>query len=79
MKREPSSKYPHAYVALGSYRNSPFVTGSYSSTYGLKTEILDHESAKWVQANDYPFADGDRYVKETIHKNRFFVVRMTII
>ena len=63
---EPSSQFPHEDVgALGSYRNSPFVTGCiYISNYGLKTEILDYEAGKWEQVADYPFADkGDTYVK----------------
>ena len=60
---EPSSKFPHFYVlALGSYRNSPFVTGHYSNDNGLKTEILDYEAAKWHQEADYPFSYGNRYV-----------------
>ena len=62
-KAEPSSKFPHAYVlALGSYKNSPFVTGHDSSTNGLKTEIFDFEAKEWSQLADYPFSNGDRYV-----------------
>ena len=49
-------------MSLGSYRNSPFVTGGYSSTYGLKTEILDYEAGQWNIAADYPFSNSDRYV-----------------
>ena len=62
-KNEPSSKYSHKRVyALGSYRNSPFVTGSYYSTNGanLKTEILDYKAGKWIQVKDYPFSNSDR-------------------
>ena len=60
-KTEPSSKFSHKLVkALGFYRNSPFVTGSHSSTNGLKTEILDYKERKWIQAKDYPFSNGDR-------------------
>ena len=63
-KTEPSSKFPHGYVyALGSYRNSPFVTGHYS-TNGLKTEILNYGSEEWVQADDYPFSNGNMYVSK---------------
>ena len=59
-KTEQSSKFPHFDVmAIGSYRNSPFVTGSYE-TNGLKTEILDYDSEKWEQLADFPFSTGDR-------------------
>ena len=62
-KTEASSKFPHNDVmALGSYRNSPFVTGYYSATNGLKTEILNYGLGEWVQADDYPFSNGNRYV-----------------
>jgi len=54
---EPSSNLPHYYVnALGSYRDSPFVTGQYSGNDGLYTEILDYGAQKWEQVADYPFA-----------------------
>ena len=55
---EASSQFRHWDVwALGSYRNSPFVTGDDSSSSdGLKTEILDYEAGEWQQAADYPFA-----------------------
>ena len=57
-KLEPSSKFPHALVlALGSYQNSPFVTGHRDGYYGLKTEILDYKKRKWMQAKDYPYGD----------------------
>ena len=69
-KTEPSSKFPHYYVmGLGSYRNSPFVTGHLSSTNGLKTEILDYDSQKWEQLADYPFSTGNRYVHQLIQRN----------
>ena len=42
--------------ALGSYRNSPFVTGSVENKNGLKTEILDSKRKKWNEAKAYPFA-----------------------
>ena len=62
-KTEPSTNFHHEYVlALGSYRNSPFVTGHASSTNGLKTELLDYESGEWEITVDYPFSNGDRYV-----------------
>ena len=58
---EASSKFSHSNVlALGSYRDSPFVTGQYSSSDGLKTEILDYASGQWNEAADYPFSYGDR-------------------
>ena len=60
-KAEPSSKFPHYRVnALGSYKNSPFVTGGLSSTNGLKTEIFDLMAKKWKQLADYPFTGYDR-------------------
>ena len=50
--------FSHWHVnALGSYRNSPFVTGGYGT---LKTEILDYKGKKWNQAEDYPFSKSDR-------------------
>ena len=52
-------------MALGSYRNSPFVTGHYDYTNGFKTEILDYEAGEWTQKADYPFSNGDRYVYST--------------
>ena len=61
-KTEASSKFPHNSVrALGSYRNSPFVTGHDSSTNGLTTEILDYEQGEWEQESDYPFSNNNRY------------------
>ena len=53
--------FSHWHVnALGSYRNSPFVTGSINSLLtGFKTEILDYKGRKWIQAKDYPFSNGD--------------------
>ena len=51
-------------MALGSYKNSPFVTGHDSSSNGLKTEILNLGSGEWEQAGDYPFSNGDRYVSK---------------
>ena len=29
---------------------------------GLETEILDYSTSTWVQVDDYPFSDNDRYV-----------------
>ena len=63
-KTEASSKFPHQYVyALGSYRNSPFVTGH--NTYygdGLKTEIFNYGLREWIEADDHPFSNGYKYV-----------------
>ena len=60
-KTEPSSNYAHFFVtSLGSYRQSPFVTGNDDEKTGLKTEILDYNNGKWVEAADYPFSNGDR-------------------
>ena len=62
-KSEASSQFPHFYVlVLGSYRNSPFVTGQNSAINGIKTEILDYEAGEWKQSADYPFTNGNRYV-----------------
>ena len=60
-KTEASSNFSHRDVnALGSYRKSPFVTGSdWSSTDGLKTEILDRAAGHWYQVADYPFTNGE--------------------
>ena len=60
-KTEPSSNFSHQRVnALGSYRKSPFVTGSYHhSRDGLKTEILDRVAGQWNQVADYPFTNGE--------------------
>ena len=47
---------------MGSYRKSPFVTGSeldVGSKEGLKTEILDHAAEKWIEVADYPFTNGE--------------------
>ena len=69
-KTEASSQFPHAYVyALGSYRNSPFVTGNWAWINGLKTEILNYGSGEWKQAGDYPFSNGDRYVSKDFMKS----------
>ena len=57
-KFEPSSKFAHDWVSLGSFHNFPFVTGGYHSTNGLKTEILEYGT--WIQVEDYPFSNGDR-------------------
>ena len=55
-KTEPSTRYTHESVmALGSYRNSPFVTGSGNFKDGLKTEILDYEAKTWTEVKEYPF------------------------
>ena len=56
-------------MALGSYRNSPFVTGHNSATNGLKTEILNYESKEWEQAGDYPFSNRYWYVSQDFMKS----------
>ena len=68
-KPETPSNFPHKYVrSLGNYKNSPFVTGhSGSSTYGLKTEILNYSTSTWVQADDYPFSNTAEYVTVDIY------------
>ena len=69
-KNEPLTAFTHYLaMALGSYRDSPFVTGSFATGPGLdspvdgvETEILDYASGTWVQADDYPFSETGRYV-----------------
>ena len=82
IKKEPSTIYEHQRTGtggsggLGSYKNSPFVTGSRLGNkelgiepgyeMGLKTEILDYDNGAWMdmgESQDYPFSSGDRYVK----------------
>ena len=61
---ETSSNFPHyRALALGNYRDSPFITGDYTtpSAY-LKTEILNYETDTWVEVADYPFSTN-RYAK----------------
>ena len=60
---EASSIFPHYHVqALGNYRDSPFVTGGIPQNGGLETEVLDYATSTWVQGDDYPFSNTDRYV-----------------
>merc|ERR1712176_432648 len=66
-KEETPSNVPHRHVrSLGNYKNSPFVTGhdtgsgTGSSTYGLKTEILNYSTSTWVQADDYPYSNTNK-------------------
>ena len=63
---EPSTTFTHRLTnSLGSYRDSPFITGSFGEGLvpsGLETEILDYASGTWDQAEDYPFSENDRYV-----------------
>ena len=60
-------------MALGSYRNSPFVTGHGSSTNGFKTEILNYKSGNWEEGAGYPFSNGNRYVS-----NDFLEVKISM-
>ena len=61
-------------MALGNYKNSPFVTGDLYADYnedasydgGLRTEILDYKNSKWVQAADYEFPDSNRRYVEIV-------------
>ena len=53
---------------MGSYKDSPFVTGSWSKN--LETEILDYGAGEWVHYPDefYPYTNGgDKYVYNKIH------------
>ena len=64
VKTEPSSQFSHQFVgALGSYRKSAFVTGTYHPINGLKTEILDYRAKQWNQVDDFPTSNGDRLYK----------------
>ena len=65
-------------MALGSYRNSPFVTGQDSSTNGLKTEILNYGAQNWQQVADYPFSNRDRYVNRRNQRNLDNVINFRI-
>ena len=48
-----SSNFPHIDImALGSYKNYPFITGSINN---VKTEIFDYGAGNWLEADDYPF------------------------
>ena len=53
-------------MALGSYRNSPFVTGHYSAINGLKTEILNYALGEWELTLDYPFSNNNRYLSKNM-------------
>ena len=55
------SKYDHKRITLGSYQGRPFVTGSGSDPWNVKTEILSTSSLKWDSAPDYPFAGVSSY------------------
>ena len=66
-KTETYSKFSHKVMALGSYRQSPFITGSYplllipgvvDNYNGLKTEIYDYERKKWKKVDDYPYSNN---------------------
>ena len=66
-KIEPDTKISHGGANwLGSYRDSPFVTGSEGVQNAFATEILDYKNGNWIQVEDYPkrYLDpnGDRYV-----------------
>ena len=48
-------------MAMGNYRQSPFITGSnWPDEDKLKTEIFNYEADEWAQADNYPFSNGDR-------------------
>ena len=53
---------------MGSYKDTPFVTGSWGSPNAeanLETEILDYGAGEWVHdpKKYYPFTNGgDKYV-----------------
>ena len=41
-------------MALGNFKNSPFITGSDFSHFGVTTSILNYEKREWLPAADYP-------------------------
>ena len=54
-------------MAIGNYKDSPFVTGNHFPTAevnGLKTEILDYGKGIWVEADEYPFSNNNRYHRQ---------------
>ena len=57
---EANSRFPHVSISLGNYRNSPFATGGHPNF--VQTEILDYATSTWVQVDDYPFSNTDRYL-----------------
>ena len=53
-------------TVLGSYRNSPFVTGNNggSDNVALKTENFVEMEDKWEELADYPFSNQEYvYIK----------------
>ena len=63
MKRDASSQFCHYNVlALGSYRESPFVTVNDALSERLKAEIHNIGTEKREQVADFPFSNGDRWV-----------------
>ena len=58
--QEPSSAHAHRWaLGLGSYKSTPFVTGSWSPN-NLKTEWFDAQANQWTEAPDYPFTEIDQ-------------------
>ena len=55
---------------MGSYRNSPFVTGSDTGSGKLKTEILDYKAKKWTEVKDYPFT-RERLIEKLIYSGNY--------
>ena len=54
VKEEISSDYEHKKVlSLASYKERPFVTGSYDP-YHNKTELLDIKKMRWRTKTDFP-------------------------
>ena len=88
-KDEPSTQFAHKVGVLGSYRNSPFTTGSANSGSipnrdKVKTEILDYEGGQWIQTADYPFSnpsgtpgiafDNELYVKPDTNDTNYNIM-----
>ena len=45
----------------------------------MKTEVLNYSAGEWEQAPDYPFSNGDRYVrKDLIEDLSFIFIKRTI-
>lgn len=70
-KNEVSSTFYHYVGAFGSYRRSPFVT---DGSREAKTEIMDYESDRWNQADDYPFLNPFSCAVTTNTEESVFVI-----
>lgn len=52
-KKEPSTQAGHQNVfALGNFKDSPFITGSDFTYFGVTTSILNYEQGVWLSTWD---------------------------